>query len=98
MGKKKENLEALRRDDPKENNWEIAKPEPKPEIKYPEELSEVFAGIKDAALKQQLYNAWLKVDPDIRKGNPLWIYSAKSGSTVLIFRSGQKVRISDPAA
>ncbi len=112
MGKmSKKNLDALKREDPKENNWEIPEnaecgdspmkgqsPEKSPDAvlkqQYPDELAEVFSKIEDAALKERLHKAWLRVDPEIRAGNPVWMYSVKGGKHfVFLFQSGQKVRV-----
>lgn len=147
MGKmKKEKLDALRREDVKENNWEIedsgargqdsgvrgqdsgasneeergtrseerevggqvlseVTADDKKDYQAPEELKEIFDGIPaDLAgrgeLKKRLHEDWLKVDPAIRVGNPVWKYSIKDDKmmccTVFLFRSGQKVRIFTP--
>lgn len=140
MGKmKKEKLDALRREDVKENNWEIedsgargqdsgvsneeeqgtrseerevggqvlseGTADDKKDYQAPEELKEIFDGIPaDLAgrgeLKKRLHEDWLKVDPVVRDGNPVWKYSVKDDNmmrcTVFLFRSGQKVRIFTP--
>lgn len=73
----------------------------------PAELIEVFSGIPNdgtvdnGRLKTRIHKDWLKVDPAVRTGNPVWKYSIKDDSmmccTVFLFRSGQKVRIFTPA-
>ena len=138
MGKKKIDLEALKRDDPKENNWELPEEEqvcdpvqvsqpvaPVPEtesqrqkrlvqeaadyassycgpnykpVEAPDELKEVFREITDGTveaeeMKRSIYLAWEKVDPEIRNDNPVWQYKVKEKEVVIVFRSGQKVRI-----
>lgn len=111
MGKmSKKNLDKLRRDDPKENFWEIdesdqwsvASDQEGIALKqqYPDELTDLFSRTfpaspeKDAARRERIYAAWLKVDPEIRTGNPVWLYSEKdAGKFVFIFRNGQKVRV-----
>ena len=119
MGKmSKKNLEELKRDDPKENNWEIEENE---EVRIEkeedvreqvsaesavlkqaiaDELKEIFDKTfptldseKDAAREERIIAAWYKVDPEIRTGNPVWLYSEKSNQFVFIFRDGRKVRV-----
>lgn len=72
----------------------------------PAELIEVFSGIPNdgtvdnGRLKTRINKDWLKVDPAIRSGNPVWKFSIKDDSmmrcTTFLFRSGQKVRIFTP--
>lgn len=72
----------------------------------PAELIEVFSGIPNdgtvdnGRLKTRIHKDWLKVDPAIRNGNPVWKFSVKDDKmmkcTVFLFRSGQKVRIFTP--
>jgi len=105
----KKNLEELRRDDVKENNWELENAEcgmrnaeSKEAVlkqQYPDELLEIFSLLPDdipeiEKMKEKIHAAWLRVSPEIRTGNPVWKYSVKDGKHfVFIFRSGQKVRV-----
>ena len=71
------------------------------DYEVPEELKEVFSVIQnDGRLKTRIHQDWLKVDPAIRVGNPVWKFSIKDDNmircTVFLFRSGQKVRIFTP--
>ena len=75
------------------------------DYEVPEELKEVFSGIPAdlpdrGQLKKRIHQDWLKVDPAIRVGNPVWKFSVKDDNmmrcTVFLFRSGQKVRIFTP--
>ena len=101
MGKKKDNLNALRRDDPKDNNWEIeenakseyAALEPEPALIVPEELKEILSR-EGYSRSKMIVSAWEKVSPEIRTDNPVWKYSVKDGKHfVFVFRSGQKARV-----
>ena len=67
-------------------------------VEAPDELKEVFRGITDGTveteeMKRSIYFAWIKVDPKIRTGNPVWKFSRKDNKFVFIFRSGQKARV-----
>ena len=73
----------------------------KKDYEVPEELKEVFSVIQnDGRLKTRIHQDWLKVDPAVRVGNPIWKFSIKDDNkmrcTVFLFRSGQKVRIFTP--
>ena len=77
----------------------------KKDFETPEELKEVFGGIPAdlpgrGELKKRIHQDWLKVDPAVRGGNPVWKFSVKDDKimkcTVFLFRSGQKVRILTP--
>ena len=106
MGKKKDNLDALRRDDPKENNWEleqgsrieeqgsrIGETKKKSEaFPVPEGLKEVLSGVKEEDRKA-VCDAWLKVDPEIREKTPVLNYSTDGKMFVFIFRTGQRVKV-----
>ena len=84
MGKmSKKNLEELKREDPKENNWEIPENEEKKNVAEKRQLTD--EDILAAAITQ--------VDPEIRKDNPVWFYTVKEKEVVIVFKSGQKVRI-----
>lgn len=107
---KKEKLDALAHKDISENNWENPEDEDgrmkkeegsfenKP-VEIPDELKDVFnilsaniPVIED--IKKKIIDAWLKVDPEIRNGNPVWKYSVNKNLFVFVFKDGRKVRIS----
>ena len=86
MGKKNQKLADLRRDDPKENNWEVPPEDAEPVVQVSEK--------KELTEKDILDTALTKVDPEInRADNPVWKYVVKDKEVVIVFRSGQKVRV-----
>ena len=90
MGKmSKKNLDELKRDDVKENNWEIEEEG----TRSKEQVCDPVPEKKELTAEDILAAAITQVDPEIRKDNPVWQYKIKEKEVVIVFRNGQKVRI-----
>lgn len=93
MGKKKENLEDLKRDDPKDNNWEIPPaPDPVP-VKRPEFDLNSFrhhGGCTTYLIDFMEAILTEKVDPAFWDGNPVDHWSVADDHVTYVFHDGRK--------
>lgn len=96
MGKKEKKTDALRRDDPKENNWEIPS---ETEVSRQEDPGIEFMepGLKMSIASQVvgdvLIQNLMKVDAELRRGNPVWHWCLADDHCTFVFRNGQKVTV-----
>ena len=101
MGKKSEELEKLKREDPKENNWEIEEPEtvnmpetvntPEP----PAEPKEKITGTPltlDSSIRDGLKAAFAFV-PDEMKNLEVAAWSLRNDGATFVFKDGRKYRV-----
>jgi len=80
----------------KTENTEKEVSEPKKEVSDPGiQFAEpgLRMSVAEKMIGDVLLEALMKVDPEIRKDNPVWHWSIADDHCTFIFRNGQKVRI-----
>ena len=106
---KQKDLESLKREDVKENNWEMPD---NAEIPEKAAVKDDFGGVRFDAMKaiakiedyaggESLLGLSValieivkqKVDPEISANNPVWHWALADDHCTFVFRNGQKVRI-----